>query len=150
MSPYAESGAIGWGLAVLGLLAVLVLLARLVRPRRGGDVSTISIGELVRRQGAGSPVTLLDVRSVSEFEGELGHISGSVCIPVDELAGRLDELAAARSGGLVVVCRTDRRSTRAAELLTDAGFVDVTVLAGGMEAWNRAGGPNEHGKESAP
>jgi rhodanese-related sulfurtransferase len=40
---------------------------------------------------------------------------------------------------IVVVCRTDKRSAKAASILQEAGFQDVRVLRGGMERWNNLG-----------
>jgi rhodanese-related sulfurtransferase len=37
---------------------------------------------------------------------------------------------------LVIVCKTDKRSAKAAELLREAGFKQLSVLRGGMVGWN--------------
>jgi rhodanese-related sulfurtransferase len=37
------------------------------------------------------------------------------------------------------VCKTDRRSAHAAEVLRNESFADVRVLRGGMERWNEIG-----------
>lgn len=89
----------------------------------------------VRRRGADEPV-ILDVRAPDEFRGPLGHIAGARNIPVGEVAARIGELASLRDSAIIVVCRTDRRSARAAEMLGAAGFRRVAVLRGGMERWN--------------
>jgi rhodanese-related sulfurtransferase len=44
---------------------------------------------------------------------------------------------------VVLVCRTDKRSAKAAEMLASAGFENVSVLRDGMEGWNRSGYPVE-------
>lgn len=66
-------------------------------PTAGDEVGR---DELMRRARAGE-VVVLDVRPAPEYRA--GHIPGAVSIPVDELAGRLDELP----GGVdvVVYCR---------------------------------------------
>ena len=87
-------------------------------------------------------VAVLDVRSDAEFNGPLGHIRGAVNIPVDELAARIGELGPLTGSRVVTVCRTDRRSASAAEVLRHAGF-DTEVLRGGMEAWTQARMPVE-------
>lgn len=71
--------------------------------------------------------------------GPLGHIATARNIPLDELPSRLEELEPARHLGLTLVCRTDKRSAKAAALVRQAGFTDVVVLRGGMEEWNRHG-----------
>jgi len=129
-----ESGALRWVLLGLGLVAAAVLLPRLLR--KGAPPATVSIDALRETLPGGPAMLVLDVRSVEEFDGPLGHIPGARCIPVGELQDRLGDLEPERAARIVVVCRTDRRSTTAAELLASAGFPDVVVLAGGMEAWN--------------
>jgi rhodanese-related sulfurtransferase len=49
----------------------------------------------------------------------------------------MGELASARMRAIVIVCKTDKRSAKAAEMLRSAGFADVQVLRGGMEQWQR-------------
>lgn len=79
-------------------------------------------------------VQVLDVRHPNEWEA--GHIEGAVHIPVDDLAERVDELD--RDRPVVTVCRSGRRSERAAQWLAGEGF-DVQNLHGGMQAWAEAG-----------
>ena len=43
------------------------------------------------------------------------------------------------TAGLVVVCKTDRRSARAAAELVAAGLRDVAVLRGGTDGWHSHG-----------
>ncbi len=93
------------------------------------------------RQAAGEDLVLLDVRSPEEFTGELGHVPGARNIPVDKLGSRLDELADAAKKPVALFCKTDRRSAKAADLLTRNGFADVHVVRGGMTAWRQAGLP---------
>jgi rhodanese-related sulfurtransferase len=38
---------------------------------------------------------------------------------------------------VAIVCRTDKRSAKAAQLLVRAGFSSVHVVRGSMEQWNR-------------
>ncbi len=87
----------------------------------------------------GDPVLILDVRGADEVRGPLGAIPGMLNLPLDELPRDLGKLPRGRP--IVVVCRTDRRSARAAAMLRDAGFKTVAVLAGGMERWSSEGRP---------
>ncbi len=140
-----ESDALGWALGALGLLAALALLPGLLR--RGRSPTMTSVDELRSRLAAADAPLVLDVRSMDEFEGPLGHVPGAVCVPIEQLDGRARELRA-DGRGVVTVCLTDRRSTRAALQLLDAGLHDVTVLAGGMKAWNESA-TNRVSKEAA-
>jgi rhodanese-related sulfurtransferase len=89
--------------------------------------------------GDDSPPLVVDVRGRDEFTGPLGHLQGARNIPLDELAGRMSELSAFRDRQIVLVCRTQMRSAKAAAALTAAEFGKVSVLRGGMEQWNREG-----------
>lgn len=79
---------------------------------------------------------LLDVREPHEWDA--GHAPDAVHIPLDTLPARLDALPSDRP--IIVVCRSGRRSARAAALLTTAGY-DARNLTGGMTAWQRRGLP---------
>ena len=79
---------------------------------------------------------LLDVREPDEYRGELGHVPGSLLIPLKDLAQRANELDAHKDGQIVVICRAGVRSTTAAAILTGMGFQRVSNLKGGMLDWN--------------
>jgi rhodanese-related sulfurtransferase len=83
-------------------------------------------------------VAVLDVREPEEVA--CGRIPGAANIPLGQLPGRFDELEPRRP--VVVVCQSGRRSQRAAELLTVAGFM-VSNLVGGMTDWVNDGLPVE-------
>jgi len=91
-------------------------------------------------------VVLVDVREPEEYAA--GHVPGAVNLPQSELASRLDELRPAT--GVVVICQSGMRSTRAAQFLVQRGFRDVTVAAGGTSAWMRAGLPVEREATEEP
>jgi rhodanese-related sulfurtransferase len=57
-------------------------------------------------------------------------------VPLKELADRIGELQAHKSGPTVVVCRSGVRSTTAAAILEGMGFDQVYNLHGGMVDWN--------------
>jgi rhodanese-related sulfurtransferase len=81
---------------------------------------------------------VIDVRGADEFTGPLGHIDGARNVPLPELSAHLPELIG-HDRPLVLVCKTDRRSSAAAEQLRTAGAADVAVLRGGMERWHALG-----------
>jgi rhodanese-related sulfurtransferase len=99
-------------------------------------VRQIQVDELHRNDVGG---VLLDVRGPGEYAE--GHLPGAVNVPLDQL-----DVVAARYAGqdVVTVCRSGARSLTAAQLLAAAG-ARVQSLAGGTEAWQRAGHPVETG-----
>ncbi len=99
----------------------------------------VDANELHQQMTGGAALTILDVRGPDEFVGELGHIPGAVNIPVGDIANRLIEIKALGDKPVIMVCKTDRRSAHAAEILRNENFADVRVLRGGMERWNQNG-----------
>jgi len=85
-------------------------------------------------------VELVDVRSRTEFEGELGHLEGAKLLPLEELRARMDELGACKP--IVLICQTGKRSAMAATILRKAGLQRVANLAGGMVLWRKLGFPS--------
>ena len=122
-------------LIAVGLLAVLLW----VRRRWPRTETWIEATDLDQRRTRGEEILVADVRGADEFVGSLGHIPGAHNIPVDEVESRLDEFEPGKQRSIVLVCKTDRRSATAAQLLRERGFGDVLVLRDGMVGWNREG-----------
>jgi len=135
-------GLIQKGLIALALLAVVAFLPRLVARLRQRPM--VPITELKRRLDSGEDLLLLDVRTAADFVGEQGHIAGASNIALEDLEQRIDTLGGNLERPIALVCRTDRRSAKAATLLTRRGFAEVAVIQGGMTAWRANGWPVEH------
>jgi uncharacterized membrane protein YdjX (TVP38/TMEM64 family)/rhodanese-related sulfurtransferase len=132
-------GMIQKGLLALALLAVVAFLPRLIGTLRRGPM--LETDEFRRRRETEKDLLVLDVRTAEDFVGEQGHIDGAVNIPVEELQQRMDEIGSYIEQPVAIVCRTDKRSAKAALLLTEEGFADVRVVRGGMTKWIEAGLP---------
>ena len=132
-------GMIQKGLLALALLAVVAFLPRLIGNLRRGPM--IDIPEFRRRLDAEKNLLVLDVRTPEDFIGEQGHIEAAVNIPVEDLQQRIDEIGNYLEQPVAIVCRTDKKSARAALLLTEEGFADVHIVRGGMTKWLEAGLP---------
>jgi rhodanese-related sulfurtransferase len=74
---------------------------------------------------------VVDVRNPGEVA--LGKIADALEIPVGQLPDRVDELDVTRP--TVVYCAGGYRSSVAASLLRQKGFVDVSDIVGGYGAW---------------
>jgi uncharacterized membrane protein YdjX (TVP38/TMEM64 family)/rhodanese-related sulfurtransferase len=132
-----SEGLIQKALLALALLAVVAFLPRLIgRLRRGPMMGVVQLKDKLDLQ---QDVLVLDVRTAEDYIGEQGHIANSKNIPVEDLGSRLTEIADYVERPIAIVCRTDRRSAKAAQLLTGKGFADVHVVKGGMTDWNQQG-----------
>lgn len=105
--------------------------------RGASEPTWIDAPELQRRLASGGTL-LIDVRQPEEYTAAPGHLPGAINVPLGELASRTADLAAPRQP-IVVVCKTDRRSSRAAAALLAAGLRDVAVLRGGTDGWHAQG-----------
>jgi rhodanese-related sulfurtransferase len=81
-------------------------------------------------------VQLIDVRGPDEWDA--GRIEGARHIPLGEIGARLDEID--RSRPVVAVCRSGARSGKVVDALRARGYA-AHNLAGGMQAWEKAGLP---------
>ena len=132
-------GMIQKGMLALALLAVVAFLPRLIGKLRRG--SMIDIPEFRQRLDSEKNLLVLDVRTAEDFVGEQGHIEAAVNIPVEDLQQRMDEIGNFLEQPVAIVCRTDKKSAKAALLLTEEGFADVHIVRGGMTKWIEAGLP---------
>lgn len=91
----------------------------------------ITSAELCTALAGEAPPLLVDVRE--DWEWALGHLDGSLHLPLGELPGRMNELDTRRD--IVTICHRGVRSLRARDLLQGAGFAHVRSLSGGIDAW---------------
>jgi rhodanese-related sulfurtransferase len=108
-----------------------------------GELSALDPQEVAARLGSSSAPVLVDVREPEEFVGDLGHVRGSLLVPLDALEHRLPKLAGYVDRDVVVICRAGARSASAGAMLRRAGFARVFNLRGGMLAWVAANLPVE-------
>ena len=93
----------------------------------------ISVTDAAAKRDAGA--FILDVRQPDEWN--IVHIPGATLIPLDKLEARLNEVP--KDKEVVVVCRSGNRSKQGRDILKNAGFTQVTSMAGGMTQWSAAG-----------
>jgi len=90
-------------------------------------------------------LALLDVRSPGEFTAV--HVPQARNIPLDQLdPALLDKRGIIPGQPLYLLCQGGGRATRAAELLSRAGYSQATVVEGGTAAWEKAGLPVTRGE----
>ena len=80
---------------------------------------------------------IIDVRGRSEWNH--GHLPGATHIHLGDIEDRAAGMP--RGEPIVVHCQSGTRSSIAASLLMAHGFTNVTNLAGGLDAWRKAGLP---------
>lgn len=119
-------------IAIAAVSGVLLLWPVL---RRGSGISTADATLLINRQNA----VIVDLRSAAEFAG--GHLPQARHFELAELETRAPQLNKNKKTPLVLVCQTGQRAQKAQAVLTAAGYAEVHVLQGGLNAWQQAGMP---------
>ncbi len=126
-----------WGWIAIAAVAVIAVGAAILL---GSPQSTaaampaeISVNQAAQMRDQGA--FILDVREPSEWTQF--HIPGATLIPLGELPNRLNEVPKDRP--VVVVCRTGHRSAQGRDILKNAGFTNVTSMAGGVTQWQSQG-----------
>lgn len=99
-----------------------------------GQLDVPALRNLLRERNA----VILDVRSPGEFASL--HVEGSHNLPLDLLQDHAADVVQRTNGPIAVLCAQGVRSQQAARTLSAAGGADVHVLAGGIQAWQSAGG----------
>ncbi|MCW5937259.1 MAG: rhodanese-like domain-containing protein [Fimbriimonadaceae bacterium] len=104
------------------------------------EVPVLSPDEAMAHEG----LTFVDVREPEEYA--LGHIPGSLNWPLESFLESLEtdkssfDLKGLGQGTeIVCVCRSGRRSDKAASAMLDAGWTEVYNLKGGMLAFAASG-----------
>jgi adenylyltransferase/sulfurtransferase len=98
------------------------------------EIAELSAAAVHSMQERGDDFLLLDVREPDEFMR--ARIEGSKLIPLGEFEDHLAEIRDWKERPVVVYCHHGGRGAKACRLLSDAGFIRVTNLTGGIDAWS--------------
>lgn len=100
------------------------------------EISTHEATLLINKEDA----VVLDIRPAAEFKK--GHILGSKQVKTELLTkGDFSSLEKQKGTPIIVVCAMGMSAKRTASQMLKAGFEKVTVLKGGMNAWQSANLP---------
>lgn len=98
------------------------------------SIKTISINELAQKlqDSKSSNIIFVDVREPHEYEA--GHIKGMKNIPLSTL--KSDYKSLSKDAEIVLLCRSGKRSLKAANILKDFGYGNVVSVSGGIQEWH--------------
>jgi len=120
------------------LLFVIIIIAFYFFSFKGQDESenVVTVEQVNSKITEKDSIFLVDVRTVPEFDGSLGHIDGAILLPLAELEVRMTELEDLKDTEMIVICRSGNRSGQATRLLRENGF-QAFNMQGGMLAWDK-------------
>lgn len=127
-------------MALVGLTLALIYteVMRLFQGFKGVNPATVT--RLINLENA----LVIDLRSASEFQA--GHISGAKNVQMNQFDPENKLLANVKDLPVVLVCKAGVTATTAAKRLVKAGFKRVSVLDGGIGAWQGADLPLVKGR----
>jgi len=99
------------------------------------QITPAEVTRLINRENA----LVIDVRSQADFSK--GHIVNARNIPEGELQSRQKELEKNKSNPMVLCCSSGSISPKSARSLKAMGFEKISVLKGGIYAWQSANLP---------
>src|SRR6266849_8294062 len=99
----------------------------------------VTPAELRGRLRAGGEIAIVDAREEGSFHDR--HLLMASCLPLSRLELLAPGLLPRRSAPIVVCDAGEGLAERAAARLIEGGYTDVSVLAGGVAAWETAGYP---------
>ena len=120
------------------LVAVVAFLA--LKPSGGGGIQNVDAAGARKAIEQGAQV--IDVRTAGEYQ--LGHIAGSINLPVEEIGAKAASWN--KDGSYVLYCASGSRSASAQETMRGMGFKNVADMTGGISAWT---GPLEKGASTS-
>ena len=98
--------------------------------------NSISAQMLRTKIKSGSKIGLIDVRTIPEYNGPLGHIEESISIPLSELNENIDNIKSNNFEEIYVICLSGSRSASAIKILNN-NDIEAQNVQGGMLAWNK-------------
>ena len=112
----------------------LLLWPTISRGGRGG-LSAAEATQLINRRNA----VVIDQRSAADYAG--GHLPQARQVEFAELQAKIGQIAKNKGTPVLLVCQTGQQSHKAVRIAEEAGYTEVHVLQGGVNAWQQAGMP---------
>lgn len=99
-------------------------------------IESISVVDLMLKLKEDESISIIDVRTFTEFNGPLGHIPSAQLKPLSDINNTINELKHLVDKPIYVICRSGNRSLKVSSILQKNGLNAINV-DGGMKAWKR-------------
>jgi rhodanese-related sulfurtransferase len=141
------------GVWVIALVAALALSASVITVAAADKTATdlvneakkkvceVSVAEAKAKIDSGASLIVLDVREPDEFKK--GHVPKAINIPRGMLEFKINKEIPNKDAQILAYCKTGGRSCLACSTLIAMGYKNVKSIAGGWDAWVKAGYPVE-------
>ncbi len=126
----------------IGIVIIAVIIIALIALSGNQAASSTNLSAEINSAQAyqiyqANAAFFVDVREQSEWDSF--HIPNTTLIPLGELPNRLNEIP--KDKPIVVVCLSGNISVTGRDILKQAGYTNVTSMAGGLTDWKTQGYP---------
>lgn len=119
-------------------LVVFIMLVADIAKKRFSSILSLKPQEAIIKTNRGG--LFVDIRGAEDFAK--GHIAGSKHLPLEKIrSGDVKILEKFKDDPIVTVCNFGNSARSAGNALIKAGFSQVYVLQGGLQAWQNASMP---------
>lgn len=112
--------------------------------KMNGGIPEIDVDQVHQH---GAHLRLIDVRRPDEFNAELGHINGSILVPLGPELMEFILSVKEKNEFIVFICRSGNRSGTATLLARENGLKESYNMTGGMLRWNDLNLPVERDED---
>lgn len=102
---------------------------------RGSGLTAPEATQLINRRNA----VVVDLRQTADYAA--GHLPSARHLEFAELQAKIGQIAKNKANPVLLVCQTGQHSSKALRIVQAAGYSEVHVLRGGLNAWQQAGMP---------
>jgi rhodanese-related sulfurtransferase len=118
------------GLAILLLIGLFILDAR-ERGTGGSSLNAQDAAVMINRKH----MLVIDLRDNTDYKS--GHITGAKNYQLSELTADSNKLPKNKDKPVLCYGSTQQQAKKAVDALKKAGFKEVFMLAGGLQAWQK-------------
>ena len=122
---------------IIPLTIIVLSIGYFLYSKKSPGDNSISAQLLRAKLNPDSNIGLIDVRTKNEYNGSLGHVQGSISIPLSELNNNIKEIKSKNFEEIYVICLSGSRSASAVKTLID-NEIEAYNVKGGMLAWNKS------------
>lgn len=118
---------------IIPILLIIYMLYPKIAIKFNKNVKNVSGNEAAKLIKDTKDVIIIDVRSNGEYKS--GHINGSILMPANEIASRINELEKFRGKPLLVHCASGGRSPKAVSVLLKNKFTPIYHMNHGLQGF---------------
>lgn len=121
--------------SIIFYIIIGLTISYVIYSKKHTTVNNISPKMLQKIMNHSSNILIIDVRGENEYYGPVGHIKGSMLLPLSELKNNIEKIKSKEYDQIYAICLSGSRSASAVKILNNNN-INAENVKGGMIAWN--------------